>query len=85
MTILAHRFNGKKYRIDFDKISGLHIPQGCEASLFFPKGIKNTLDSLIDLMDEMEHIYQPDLGEKRIEQIATEKAKFLWRIGFRLK
>ncbi len=87
--VKSHTFNGRKIFIDFHGkgVNGItDCPYRKDATatmtIFCPLNTKIGLETVIH---ETLHVLNWNQTEKAVEKTAEELAKFLWRIGYRLK
>ena len=93
-----HTFRGKKYKVRHVKAKTLQKDIGKDEVCFgecdnpetpgkelrFDKELSG-IDKLDTYIHEAIHAAFPDLTEEAVEIGSTDIAKFLWRIGYRLK
>lgn len=83
--VKTHTFNGKKYHIYIHPLKGVTTPpDGTRELEIFIRTDKISKRMFLDTcIHEALHASKWSLSEKDVNRMATEIAKFLWRLGYR--
>jgi len=80
------RFNGVYYALSLAPIVGwCDSPVDPIPTLVIPGGVHGNFVTLENLLHEAIHACTPNLSEEQVTVMARDTARFLWRIGYRLK
>lgn len=96
MTVRTHKFNGVKYYIGVDEpyvgwCDRPNTPDPKEyPAIRLPNGLaygnsRKAKEDLWVLIHECLHAEDWDKSEERVDQVAGDIAKLLWRLGYRRK
>ena len=82
--IKTHTFNRRKYLIDIDRLDGMcnTYKKERELHIFCDLATQKGLETAIH---EALHACKWNATEKNVEITAKDIARFLWRLGYRLK
>lgn len=87
--IKTHSFQGKRYEIVWQKPSAetegkCDAPDTVGKRIYIAPNLPES-DLLETVLHESDHACHFNLDEESVEQGATDKARLLWRMGWRLK
>ena len=80
-------FNGKRYKVDVEPHDGYceHPDSKGLPRISFPYGLRNNRKSLDLMIHEMLHACNWYKKEETVDKTATDIARALWRMGWRLE
>lgn len=87
-TFVFKRTNGKRYRLDiWEGFDGLCDPPDGRIipAISLPKPLGDDKRSLELLIHEALHAINFDMTEEKVDAAATDVARLLWKVGYRLK
>ena len=87
MSVKTHTFNGRRYKIDIDKIDGYceqYVINENSRSLVILADLK-TRKGLITAIHEALHASDWRQSEEAVDRVSKEIGSFLWRLGYRTK
>ena len=88
MTVKTHTFrraDGEKVRHEIvfgSEVDGF-VEDGAEPLALFINDMGGPRDAMEAALHEPLHALEPHMTEQRVDRIASELARFLWRLGYR--
>jgi len=86
-SVKTHTFNRRRYRVRHDHVleGYAEVPGKALPEIYISAAMKGHLSHLDTAIHEALHVEYPMLSEKLVERGGKEIARFLWRLGYRLK
>jgi hypothetical protein len=84
MSVKTHTFSGKRYHVYIGQLCGLTIPGGkMERELLVRSEGLTERQLLGAIIHEAIHACDPDMPEKKVNQMGKDIQRLLWRLEYR--